>query len=158
MIQPKPRAHHHPGRSLAAGLALLLACGSPASRAENLHAIWHGESGAVLVDRMLTALAEDSRNNRLLLSTGTEHLRSFLLQHLCLQSAAGCAEPRAVPVSKSPDLTRAYMGLFDTGLLLQQLNTSLQDRQLPQPPQQVLPQQSSAQPSAAGELRPLASL
>lgn len=138
---------------LLPGLALLLVINAAPVRAENLHAVWHGEGSSVLVDQMLTTLAEDPRSNRLFLTTSTEQLRSFLLQRLCLDSAAGCmADPSAA--------SAASLGLLpaDFELLLQHLNASLQTRQLPLQQQQRLLLQFTGQTPADSTQRPLASL
>jgi hypothetical protein len=138
---------------LLSGLALLLAISAAPVRADSLHAVWHGEGSSALVDQMLTTLAEDLRSNRLLLTTGTEQLRSFLLQRLCLDSGAGC-------MAHAPTVSAASLGLTPTDLelLLQHLNASLQTRQLPLPQQQRLLQQFTGQSPAESTQRPLASL
>lgn len=153
MSQPKLSKLRLGARRLLPGLALLLSIDAAPARADSLHAVWHGEGSAVLVDQMLTTLAEDPRSNRLFLTTSTEELRSFLLQRLCLDSAAGCiAHPSAA--------SAASLGLLpaDFELLLQHLNASLQTRQLPLQQQQRLLLQFTGQDAAVNAQRPLASL
>lgn len=138
---------------LLPGLALVALFVTAPLRAENLHALWHGDGSSAVVDHLLTSLAEDQRSNRLFLSTSPEQLRAFLLQRLCLDAAAGCVtQPGAMN-----DVLQLRPA--DIELLLQHLNSSLQVRQLPLHQQQRLLEQLSLDSLQHGQgTQPLASL
>ena len=136
---------------LAVPLALMLAAAP--LQAENLHATWQGEGSSALIDRMLTTLAEDLRSNRLFLSTGTEQLRSFLLQRLCLAASTGCSVLPAAASTADLVLTPAQVDL-----LLQHLTASMQAQHLPLHQQQLLLQQLALRTPAPAAAQPLASL
>ncbi len=138
---------------LLTGLVLLEAFGAAPLRAGNLHAVWQDAGSSAIVDQMLLSLAEDPRSNRLLLNTSMEHLRSFLLQRLCPESVAGCADSAGVPRTHGLELAPV-----EIDLLLQHLNSALQLQQLPQPQQRRLLEQFSLQGSPGSAARPLASL
>lgn len=147
-----PQGRKVPQHMLGLAVPLALMLTAAPLQAENLHATWQGEGSSALIDRMLTTLAEDLRSNRLFLSTGTEQLRSFLLQRLCLAASTGCVLPAAANTSDLV-LTPAQVDL-----LLQHLTASMQAQHLPLHQQQLLLQQLALRTPAPAAAQPLASL